>query len=173
LFRKLQWVERVSEEAARRGPPVDEAVDLGRRRRLWSPSRREILAGTGAAIATAAFAPKAAFAAAVKGDPRVAVVGAGLAGLGCIDTLRAKGVPATSFEASSRVGGRCWSMGGDFTGPVDFEGQVVERGGELIDTLHTTMRSWAREFSLRTELARSVERRSSTRTASCGTRRRS
>ena len=42
-------------------------------------------------------------------------------------------------------------MGGRFSGPVSFGGQVVERGGELIDTTHTTMRSYATRFRLTLE----------------------
>ena len=67
-----------------------------------------------------------------RGD--VAIVGAGLAGLACGDELRQHGVLATIYEASNRAGGRCFSLGGAFPGPVNFPGQVVERGGEFIDT---------------------------------------
>ncbi|GAB4208986.1 MAG: hypothetical protein OHK0013_27940 [Sandaracinaceae bacterium] len=55
------------------------------------------------------------------------------------------------YEAADRVGGRIFSMGGRFAGPVSFGGQVVERGGELIDTTHTTMRGYARRFGLTLE----------------------
>jgi monoamine oxidase len=49
------------------------------------------------------------------------------------------------------VGGRVWSMGGAFPGPVTFPGQVVERGGELIDTGHKAMLGYATEFNLAKE----------------------
>jgi monoamine oxidase len=42
-------------------------------------------------------------------------------------------------------------MGGAFAGPVEFPGQVVERGGELIDTLHTSIKSYCTEFGLELE----------------------
>ncbi|MEZ4393806.1 MAG: NAD(P)/FAD-dependent oxidoreductase [Polyangiales bacterium] len=75
----------------------------------------------------------------------IAVVGAGLAGLTTAYELQRRGVTATLYEASDRVGGRCWSLDGVFPG------QVVERGGELIDTTHQTMRGYAREFGLTLE----------------------
>lgn len=78
----------------------------------------------------------------------VAIVGGGIAGLTCADTLRGLGVNATLYEARNRLGGRMWSMGGDFPGPVIFPGQVVERGGEFIDTTHLTIKAYAQEFGL-------------------------
>lgn len=73
------------------------------------------------------------------------------AGLACADALTAYGVAASVYEASDRVGGRIHSLGGSFAGPVSFGGQVVERGGELIDTTHTTMRGYATRFGLTLE----------------------
>jgi monoamine oxidase len=81
----------------------------------------------------------------------VAIVGAGLAGLACGDQLRRHGVLATIYEASSRSSGRCFSLGGAFPGPVIFPGQVVERGGEFIDTGHKTMIGYAQRFGLALE----------------------
>jgi monoamine oxidase len=69
----------------------------------------------------------------------------------CADSLRIAGVNATIYEARDRLGGRIWSMGGAFSGPVTFPGQVVERGGELIDTTHLTMKGYAKEFKLQLE----------------------
>ncbi len=81
----------------------------------------------------------------------VAIVGAGLAGLVCADRLEASGVVPTLYDASYRVGGRCFTLGGAFGGPVTFPGQVAERGGELIDNLHKTMLAYAQEFDLAKE----------------------
>ena len=39
-------------------------------------------------------------------QPRIAVIGAGLAGLVCAHRLQQAGVAATLYEASNRVGGR-------------------------------------------------------------------
>jgi len=81
----------------------------------------------------------------------IGIVGAGFAGLGCANELLRYGIAATIHEASDRIGGRCWSLGGEFPGPVEFPGQVVERGGELIDTTHGTLKGWARELDLELE----------------------
>ena len=154
MFRRLQWMVRVSEEADRRGIEPAEAVELAHQGELWAPTRRRLLKGAGLAAAGLAVTPARAFAAPAGATaPKIAVVGAGLAGLACVDTLRSKGVAATLFEASDRTGGRCWTLGGAFGGPVDFPGQVAERGGEFIDTTHGTMRRWATEFGLDLELA--------------------
>ena len=75
----------------------------------------------------------------------VGIVGAGLAGLSCGHELKKAGVSAALYEASSRPGGRCYSLRGIFPG------QVAERGGELIDNLHKTMIGYAREFGLTLE----------------------
>jgi monoamine oxidase len=77
--------------------------------------------------------------------PKIAVVGAGLAGLTCTYELKRAGSLATLYEASDRVGGRCYSLSGFFPG------QVVELGGELIDSQHHTLLNYAREFGLTVE----------------------
>lgn len=82
---------------------------------------------------------------------QVGIVGAGLAGLACGYELKKKGIFATLYEASTRVGGRCFSLGGSFPGPVNFPNQVVERGGEFIDSRHQTMIGYANQFHLTLE----------------------
>ncbi|HYW21759.1 MAG TPA: NAD(P)/FAD-dependent oxidoreductase [Nodularia sp. (in: cyanobacteria)] len=78
-------------------------------------------------------------------DAKIAIVGAGLAGLACGYELQQKGIKATIYEASERTGGRCYSLGGVFPG------QVAERGGEFIDNLHKTMLGYVKEFKLELE----------------------
>jgi monoamine oxidase len=75
----------------------------------------------------------------------VGIVGAGLAGLACADALKTHGIRASIYDAGSRTGGRCWSLRGFFPG------QVAERGGELIDTLHKIMLGYAKRFRLTLE----------------------
>lgn len=113
-------------------------------------SRRRLLVG-GALGAASLALPRSGGAARPAPIVDVAIVGAGLAGLACADALAARGVHATVYESRDRIGGRQWSMGGAFGGPVSFPGQVVERGGELIDNLHKTMLGYAKRFRLGTE----------------------
>ena len=113
-------------------------------------TRREFLKKAGVVGGAAALAgPLAACGAtssAAKERHRVAIVGAGLAGLSCAHRLRQRGVEAAVYEARpDRVGGRCWSAHG-FA-----EGQVGEHGGELIDADHSRIRALARELGLRLE----------------------
>ncbi|NRD79817.1 FAD-dependent oxidoreductase [Bacillus sp. BRMEA1] len=74
---------------------------------------------------------------------RVAIIGAGLAGLTCAYRLKQGGIIATIYEASERVGGRCWTRRDYFN-----EGQIVERGGELMDTCHIEIQELAKELGL-------------------------
>lgn len=111
-------------------------------------TRRNLLLQMGRLTATGAIAGIAsgnfhrAIAAPNPNNPKIAIVGAGLAGLVCADQLRKQGILATLYEASPRMGGRCYSLSGTFPG------QVAERGGEFIDTLHKTMLGYAQEFKL-------------------------
>src|SRR5688572_21203917 len=68
--------------------------------RRWS--RRDVLKA-GVAAGAAAMAPLAAPAALRAAAPRVAIVGAGLAGLACADRLQSKGVQAVVYEAAPRL----------------------------------------------------------------------
>jgi monoamine oxidase len=77
------------------------------------------------------------------GDMRVAVIGAGIAGLHCAYRLHQSGVDVTVFEASSRVGGRMFTAR-----EKDYGGQIFELGGELIDSNHATMKALAKELDL-------------------------
>jgi monoamine oxidase len=80
----------------------------------------------------------------ISGTPRIAIVGAGLAGLNCALTLRDRGIDATVYEGSNRIGGRVHTNRSDY-----FGGQVTEVCGEFIDSGHETMRKLARRFGLR------------------------
>src|SRR5207302_185528 len=74
-------------------------------------------------------------------QPQIAVVGAGLAGLTCAYRLKQSGLNAQVYEASMRLGGRCWTI-------HDFDPLVAEHGGELIDQGHTAIRQLAQELGL-------------------------
>ncbi|MFF4604468.1 flavin monoamine oxidase family protein [Streptomyces sp. NPDC001339] len=120
-------------------------------------SRRELLkraAATGIATAGLGLAGTPAYA---TGRPaptrrpdstaRIAVIGAGIAGLVAALTLKDAGVDCTVYEANpDRVGGRMYSQTAHWA-----NGQTSEIGGELIDTSHTRMRRLVRRFGLNLE----------------------
>jgi monoamine oxidase len=108
-------------------------------------SRRRLLQGAGASVVGASLFGKLAqpAAAAHRNGPRIAVVGAGLAGLTAAYRIQQAGLGVDVYEASSRIGGRCWTGRGDFA-----EGQIYEHGGELIDTGHKALRNLAQELGL-------------------------
>jgi monoamine oxidase len=116
-----------------------------------APSRREFVGGALAALGLAACervervaGPAPSLARAAGPSASVAIVGAGLAGLTCAYRLKQAGIVATVYEASSRLGGRCWTRRGDFA-----DGQIAEHGGELIDQSHSAIRKLAQELGLR------------------------
>jgi monoamine oxidase len=111
-------------------------------------SRREFLddvariAASGA-IATVAGPLRPVLAKPRNGNPSIAVVGAGMAGLACADRLRQAGIFATVYEAASdRVGGRVRSLSGVFPG------RTIELGGEFIDYWHAVVLQYVRRFDL-------------------------
>ncbi|MDT7547943.1 MAG: monoamine oxidase [Actinomycetota bacterium] len=128
----------------------------------WQQADREMQGGSAAAVDTSrrdflrrsGTVAVAAVGATALGDwrpaanaataPRVAVVGAGLAGLSAAYQLKKAGYSAQVYEASTRLGGRCWSYN---SGEFD-AGQVSEHGGELIDQNHTQIRQLAQELGL-------------------------
>jgi len=74
---------------------------------------------------------------------RIAIIGAGLAGLNAAYQLQKAGLRAELFEANDRLGGRVWSRS-DVVG----DGLTVEMGGELINTDHADMLDLVQEFGL-------------------------
>lgn len=138
---------------AHAGSPDDHTQ--AHRGRASSISRRALLKGAGIGLgAGAGVSLLSARAHAQAGAPevhlpdgareaKVAVVGAGLAGTHCALRLRQAGLDVALFEASDRVGGRTFSSSTALSG-----GQMIELGGELINSDHTVMRRLAQEFGL-------------------------
>jgi len=126
-----------------------EAVERAREAERAAISRRTFLGGM--AAATAVLATRQAHAGKRPPDVDVGIVGAGLAGLQCAYDLGQAGLSPALYDASSRVGGRQWTLRGTFPG------QVAERGGELIDNLHKTMLRWVRKLGLTREDVLKVE----------------
>lgn len=73
---------------------------------------------------------------------KVAVVGAGFAGLMAAKWLRQHGIQVTVFEARPQVGGRVLSN------TTFSRGRITEEGAELIGSFHTTWLALAREYGL-------------------------
>jgi monoamine oxidase len=114
--------------------------------RFRQPSRRRFLklsalAG-GAAIATLAtdrLQPQIAWG---NRQPRIAVVGGGIAGLNAAYQLKKLGLTATVYEGKPIVGGRIQSR------RVVDDGLVNEVGGSFINTDHADMLALTQEFGL-------------------------
>ncbi len=137
LFDDVRRLMQVAQHCERDGLSTAEGLErraAAQHRRL---TRRTMMTGTSVALAVGVASRSVA-----QTGPRIAIVGAGMAGLVAADRLRAKGYAATIFEANGRVGGRV------FSDRTTFTGQVAEVGGELIDNLHKTMLAYANEFNL-------------------------
>ena len=117
-------------------------------------TRRELLIGAGglAAGATLARSPAAALAFRInklQAHPRIAIVGAGLAGLRCAHMLWTQSpgdpVPAAVYEANpDRAGGRCWTLRDYFAG-----GLITEHGGSFLNSDQTAIRKLASRLGLK------------------------
>jgi len=141
IFQKVRQLMRVAAHCECTGEPATEVLERLRAQVASQPRRRVLQAAAGIGLASALplrAAPGA-------GGADVAVVGAGFAGLYAAVLLAGKGARAQVFEAGDRVGGRVWSLRGVFPG------QVAERGAELIDTTHSTLRGLAGAYGLTLE----------------------
>ncbi|HVB21783.1 MAG TPA: FAD-dependent oxidoreductase [Ktedonobacteraceae bacterium] len=76
---------------------------------------------------------------------RIAIVGAGIAGLNAALTLQDAGLSCSLYEASNRVGGRMHSNATIWT-----DGMVSEWCGEFIDGDHETLHALIQRFGLKT-----------------------
>ncbi len=131
-----------SDYARRSGCGIDEAteavaVDQGL-------ARRHVLGGA-AALAAAGLTGAGVGPASGPGTPRVVVIGAGLAGLGCAYRLWwSRGIRSEVYEFNAaRIGGRVATLHGYFEA-----GQYTEQHGEFISSEHTAVRALAASFGL-------------------------
>ncbi len=100
-------------------------------------------AGLAAGVVATGWQPPG-WAGAATAPGRVVVVGAGVAGLTCAHRLRQHGIACAVYEASGRIGGRTKTLRGYFA-----DGQIVEQGGEAIDTDQHAVRRLVAELGLR------------------------
>jgi monoamine oxidase len=118
-------------------------------------TRRSFVVGGAGVLASAAWATsplRHAAKALPQSTPRIAIVGAGLAGLRCAHELcngYASGpIAATVYEANpERAGGRCWTLRDFFA-----DGLITEHGGAFIDTSHRAVRRLASNLGLQMEV---------------------
>ncbi|WP_170985276.1 NAD(P)/FAD-dependent oxidoreductase [Roseomonas sp. AR75] len=137
LFAALRHAVTLAAAArAPSAPPLDELADPARF------GRRRLLGGAAVALLAPALPARAEIRIARR-DARIAVVGAGLAGLVAAHHLAEAGGNVTLYEANTRIGGRILSGRG-----VVGEGTVVELGGSFINGEHADMLALAREFGL-------------------------
>ncbi len=162
LFEHLVTMQHASR---RTGIPADELGDMWAERAADAPDRvdrRDFLRkagrlGTAAALATPALAALAACTPSTEAGrsggaprprggsdgPRIAIVGAGLAGLTAALRLHQAGFASTVYEASERVGGRTRTLRGFFDND-----ETAEMCGEYINSDHKAIRSLAGELGL-------------------------
>jgi monoamine oxidase len=147
----------------RLGIPVEEILaaqqNPGRRavrgdRDTTHTRRGFLLGGAGmlAATAVAADPTRSQAKRAPATAPRIAIVGAGLAGLRCAHLLwnehPGRPLAATVYEANpERAGGRCWTLRDFFGGR-----SVAEHGGSFIDSEHVTLRRLVAQLGLELEV---------------------
>jgi len=138
LLRAIQRLYQDFAEAERSGRPIEQVQE---ERARWT--RRDFVKAGGAALGAVALGGTVPALAgkAFAGQPRIAIVGGGIAGLNAALTLSDAGYTSTLYEASSRVGGR---MHSDTTSWAN--GQVSEHCGELIDSGHKTIQQLAKRF---------------------------
>jgi monoamine oxidase len=130
------------------GCPVDEADEI-----LAQPLSRRAFFGMAGVVGLSAAvprvqpkidggAPEARPGSATP--PRIVIVGAGIAGLGCAYRLRTHyGTAAAVYEYDTRPGGRIRTLRGVFA-----DAQTVEEHAEFINPEHTATLALAKEFGL-------------------------
>lgn len=136
LILALQQAQRENVQADDRPLPMRQPAPG------WS--RRKFLKTTALAGAAGATVPLLAWrTAAAQTNPKVAIVGAGIAGLNAAYQLKKAGIEATVYEARSRVGGRILSETGAIAA-----GLVTDIGAELINSDHADILALVEEFGL-------------------------
>jgi monoamine oxidase len=106
------------------------------------PTRRDVLAGLGTAALLPAL-PGCGDNLTSNGGPVIAIVGGGIAGLSVAHFLALAGVHADVYEGAMRIGGRMYTARAQLG-----SAQLVELGGELVDSNHIVIPTLCRSFGL-------------------------
>lgn len=130
LVTALQEARRRNLAAAGESPPRSRGL-----------TRRAVLAGAGAAASVAAFGRLPPVLA--QEGLRVAVIGAGIAGLSAAHHMLARGIEPTVFEARSRVGGRMQTVAGPLGGDL-----LAELGGEFVNSDHADVQTLCEAYGI-------------------------
>jgi monoamine oxidase len=150
-LRRAFKLAALSERRGPAAPPLDELVEIAYSRRRFL--RDSALASAALAVGCGGAAPAPPGPApstpgpppstGASGAPRIAIVGAGMAGLNAAYKLQQAGLAATIYEGANRTGGRMFTAT-DLMG----KGLTTELGGEFIDTGHEEMLALMAEFGL-------------------------
>ncbi len=144
LFARLRRAALIDRASRQLKLDPEEIRALAEARRTVNRSRRQFLIHTAAATSALTLVGcGVSVNGPVDEDDAVVIVGAGIAGLTAAWRLRQAGVKVRVFEAQGRIGGRMLSLRDHFP-----DGQVVELGGELINTDHVNIRRLADEFGI-------------------------
>jgi monoamine oxidase len=130
FWRALDAARQVNLAEAGAGPAVAGAAGL---------TRRRLLSAMAASAALPAIGCKQILPAA-SAKTKVAIVGAGMAGLIALRDLRAAGIDAKIYEGRSRIGGRISTFRG---GPIP-----ADDGGQFINADHADMLALAKQYGL-------------------------
>ncbi len=107
----------------------------------WKNTRRRFIRDMSLAAGSMALLPACLLK--KKDIPEIVIVGAGMAGLNAAYQFSKKGIKTRIFEASSRAGGRMFTMQDQFG-----EGITTDMGGEFVDTTHDDLLKLAKELNL-------------------------
>ena len=151
LFDSLRRAIRVAALASRERPgtpPLDELLEMSYSRRRFlrdsaATAAVAVLSGCGRTETPASPPPATSSTPPAGAVPRIAIVGAGAAGLNAAYKLKKAGLNATIYEGSNRTGGRMFTAR-DLLG----DGLTTELGGEFIDSNHVEMLNLMTEFGL-------------------------
>jgi len=140
LFHEVQRALRLASWLERTGASTAEGFE---RKEAAQWDRRRFLRTAVAAAAGASVTPLVKATARGPHSAKVVIIGAGTAGLVCAYRLQQHGIAPRVIEASTRAGGRMFSLRNFFP-----DNQLTELGGEYIDSGHVTMRRLVKELGL-------------------------